>query len=434
MLGNTTSAPSKNWHISTGFGAHGVCGVVVYYEDDSMFSVIKPRSAICNESEDETTDYMFETRFFVLLTQWIGLAIFALAAWRARDRSRVDWWRLISLYAVGTLAYVVSIYIGPGTGFNRVEAIGAIIHNVCELIILFSMWFGTDKLDRREDSFKKSKWSRSIQIRVVTIYLWIMLISIAMMPLPPLFFIAMFQGSFCDYMLFLTFVYCGEEMQRYDINDKNGKYYRGAATHLVAVQPLFFAISTGHGSLGVGGVFLLFPTIALYIWFASADTPTLVALITPHTQPKTVKMRTNDMQTLIDSIGSIPIKETSIPSINTSTTINTTVTNDNAPYLRPPSKAPGNVSIELAYSADEENINSVTGNGLIGDSENGNSGNGKVLGTVLEHGLCFKSDTKKSKGYFYKIFILSFVFSFTNSMIVFFAPCYLTSFVKSICD
>ena len=116
-----------------------MCGVVVYFEDESMFSVIKPRSAICNDHEDKPSDYMFETRFFVLLTQWIGLGIFVLAAWRARDPSRVDWWRLISLYAFGTLVYVVSIYIGPGTGFNRVEAIGAIIHNVCELIILFSM-------------------------------------------------------------------------------------------------------------------------------------------------------------------------------------------------------------------------------------------------------------------------------------------------------
>ena len=71
MLANTTSAPEKHWHISSGFGAHGVCYIVVYFEDDSMFSVIKPRSVICNDNEDKPSDYLFETRFFRLLTEWI---------------------------------------------------------------------------------------------------------------------------------------------------------------------------------------------------------------------------------------------------------------------------------------------------------------------------------------------------------------------------
>ena len=75
------------------------------------------------------------------------------------------------------------------------------------------------------------------------------------------------------------------------------------------------------------------------------------------------------------------------------------------------------------------NTHSGKGTGKGNEKENG-----KELGTVLEHGLCFKSDTQKSKGYFWKIFLLSFAFSFTNSMIVFLVPCYLPSFVESICD
>ena len=99
----------------------------------------------------------------------------------------------------------------------------------------------------------------------------------------------------------------------------------------------------------------------------------------------------------------------------------------------------GAVSIELELHSGENETNaSVTTmaeNELVGyENKNSGKGKGKGLGTVLEHGLCFKSDTQKSKGYFWKIFVLSFSFSLTNSIIVFLAPCYLPSFVESICD
>ena len=99
-------------------------------------------------------------------------------------------------------------------------------------------------------------------------------------------------------------------------------------------------------------------------------------------------------------------------------------------------QACGNVSIELTMNSDG---NETTGtNTSVATNMTGNESVGLVkkerLGTVLEHGLCFKSDTQKSKGYFWKIFLLSLAFSLTNSIIVFFAPCYLPGFVKSICE
>lgn len=293
---STIPSPTVSWEKSEGPGAGGICNTITYFVDGNDWGMLAPRSAICPHGHTDSTNWVKETSTMVEITMILGLIFIALVLARACSRTRVDWYRIIFLYVIGTLGVPLSIAIGPKYGgFNRIEGFGIMVHNMAEWFILSALWFGLDPHDGNDkdrDPCRKctncccscceSENSRnSVGPRFIVMYLWAMMTAISFLPLSPLFLIAMIQGSFCDWFLVLTFGVTAQKMQEH-----GGKYwwygFSAALMHILTIQPLFVGFSLTYSILNGITVMFLIPTFIIYLWFASADAHTVVNVISPN--------------------------------------------------------------------------------------------------------------------------------------------------------
>jgi len=405
------------------------------FYSDSIFSVSQPKKLIqCYKATTTTTptpsehfaeQSEHETQQIVQISMLLGLLFLFFVMLRSCNKYKLDWYRLIAVYILGTIGVPVSIQLGPKeAGFNRVVGFGILVHNLAEIFILGHVWFGNvNHVSGRGKNMSKNRYGG---IGVI-MYVWLIMTLIAFLPQVPLFLILMIQGASCDWTLVATFIYLGHWMdkQGHDEHLKNaGRCYSklgiaAAITHIVTIQPLFFMIATTYQVLGVFTIIFLIPTFILYIWFAAADKEQSPIIVQPNLTSNDVMSceRNELLKQIRDKETQIELKQRNVAAYNAS--------DDAQDDQKQEDEVDGsgdNGKTEIVYvEKKEEN-----------QDEDANGKNKKyTYGDVVTYGLTYiNPDGLK----WFKILLgVGVSVAVVNSLIVFFAPCYI-DMTKVVCD
>ena len=112
-----------------------------HYLHGKFFAVVLPYDAIC---ESESTNAGKEAAFMLEFTMYFGLLFLLVIMIQSMQKNRIDWYRLIAFYLVGTIGVPVSNALGANApGFNRFIGFGVLVHNMAEATILYVLWRGT---------------------------------------------------------------------------------------------------------------------------------------------------------------------------------------------------------------------------------------------------------------------------------------------------
>ena len=123
--------------------SHGVCDTVAYFEDGASFSALAPKDTICPGDESTSSDSIVELSVMIQITTLLGMFFLLIVTCRSCSRIKVDWYRLLFLYVLGTIGVPVSLALGPQYGgFNRISGFGVMVHNMAELFIIGRIWLG----------------------------------------------------------------------------------------------------------------------------------------------------------------------------------------------------------------------------------------------------------------------------------------------------
>ena len=116
-----------------------------------MFAVSLPYDSIC---DSESTNAGKETVFMLEGTMYFGLIFLLVVMVQSMEKHRVDWYRLIAFYLVGTLGVPLSNELGANAaGFNRFIGFGVLVHNMAEAAILAVIWRGSQNTNSRVKYF-----------------------------------------------------------------------------------------------------------------------------------------------------------------------------------------------------------------------------------------------------------------------------------------
>jgi hypothetical protein len=235
----------------------------VFY-DNERWSVIQPKKSICHQNPDHsqtetvtsTSPWLIEFGTTMQLQFLLGAGFLLFVLYRSCSRTMVDPYRLILVYLVCTMPFMLALVLGPGTGgFHRLIGYAVLIHNLAEWFIINRIWIG------------RFAGNSLLSILYVTIFL----VGICFVPLAPLYSIAMFQGAFCDYCLLITFSKTSDWLKKHN-NPEGAKYLHIAMAasilHLFSIQPLFFGLALAYQTLLFMTTMFLVPTFILYTVFA----------------------------------------------------------------------------------------------------------------------------------------------------------------------
>ena len=79
-------------------------------------------------------------------TMYFGLIFLLVVMVQSMQKHRIDWYRLIAFYLIGTLGVPLSNELGAdAAGFNRFIGFGVLVHNMAEAAILAIIWRGTSQ-------------------------------------------------------------------------------------------------------------------------------------------------------------------------------------------------------------------------------------------------------------------------------------------------
>ena len=119
----------------------GFCDVWSYYPHGELFAVTLPYNSICKQ---EGSPAAKEAVFMLEGTMYFGLVFLLIIMIRSMKRHRIDWYRLIAFYLIGTLGVPLSNEFGSdAAGFNRFIGFGVLVHNMAEAAIIAVIWRGT---------------------------------------------------------------------------------------------------------------------------------------------------------------------------------------------------------------------------------------------------------------------------------------------------
>jgi len=250
------------------------CLVTVWAEGIGYTDGLVPKGSPpnCKINSDEIPNFLTEFSFFLMISTMI---IFLFVTCRSTSGVIYDFYRYYSIYVLASMAVVVFVLtVTPfSAGFTRTMAFGIVAHNSAEWNLLLRLHFG------------KTAYVRNSTNVCVIIYYIVLLLLMVILPLPLLLYVAMVQGGFLDFTLFL-FMFVARKSIKQDDNCENASkkccgnvysrfifwYGFGAFFHLVTVEILFTGFILNAGSLiGLGSFFLL-PTFFCYIiWVYSEE-------------------------------------------------------------------------------------------------------------------------------------------------------------------
>ena len=129
------------FRLGTDFYDTGYCDLWSYYPNGEFFKVVLPYNSICSTTSTKGTK---EAVFMLEGTMYFSLVFLLIVMLRSTKRSRIDWYRLIAFYLIGTLGVPLSNEFGTNApGFNRFIGFGVLVHNMAEAAILAVIWRGT---------------------------------------------------------------------------------------------------------------------------------------------------------------------------------------------------------------------------------------------------------------------------------------------------
>eukprot|EP01083_Nonionella_stella_P223141 795565_1 len=369
-----------------------------------------PTEAIDAIIAQKTTEaeYLLAVASMAKITMLLGLVFLIFLLARTCSKTKLDWYRLIAIYIIATLGVPISIALGPQDGgFNRILGFGILIHNLGELFIINHVYYGSPGQNGN------NRFSAIYAI----FYIWIVMAFITFLePLWVLFLILMLQGSFCDWTLVGTFIYLGTHAE-FKVKEKcacccglqmnYGMFGIFAAiTHILSIQPLFYMMALPNFQAGGAvTIILLMPTFILYILFSSANPNTVPRIIQSmgyrHINLE-LNMERNDLLKDIKN-GTKPLNN-ELKQRNVS---------DN--------------QVENETYENKENKESDVANDIKVAMDGDSSGKAKdtIFDIIINTGL-YHMDNGKHYKPMCIIFMIAAITCTANSLIVLFAPCYIT--------
>jgi len=329
-------------------------------------------------------------------------AIILFILYRSCSKRRVDAFRLIFVYLLGTWMFgtVFQQTQLEHAGFNRLLGYGIMAHNIGECFLISRIWFG----------------DRSTTAMLPLCYLLIIVFLTTFCPLTAFFYIGMLQGATIDFLLVISLVtvYRWTQSRTTPRSHAMPSHIRrkymcsgmcAAVLHLLSIEPLFFGLATSVALGFASALFFLGPTFLMYSFWASSG-PRKLNIVRPSNE---------------DPFGGLTFDQTVEQYTRSWTSNKSTPLSPAADTEMVPERG---LDIHVTVPSQETVTEKKEDVELRGRAvEYGNGKRKDVMADLLKHGLTRLDDEMKRK---WKLSVIAaFLMATFNVTVIFFSPCYL---------